>query len=134
MRKFEKQRNGLYLLKIDFDDSYTSTGILKCCATYGIQGFWYDHQFSEDYWREYGCPDLYADEETYLKYLEWDIREVLRIGKANNKSVVVAITNSEQKIVTKLFKEIGFRSTNWISRPIGDNNPKIKIHTYYLAE
>lgn len=134
MREFNKQPNGLYLLKINFEESYTSTGILRCCATYGIEGFWYDYQFKKDYWIDYGYPEGYADKETYLKYLEWDIKEVLRVGKLNNKSVVIAITNSDQKVVTKLFKEIGFKSTGWVSRPAGARNPKIKIHTYYLAE
>lgn len=133
MRKFKKQPNGLYLLGIDFDASYRDTGILKCCATYGIEGFWYDEQFRKDYWEDRDCLEYYADKRTYLKYLEWDIREVLRKGRVNNKSVVIAITNSEQEIVTKLFEKIGFQSTDWISRS-NRLGTKIKIHTYYLAE
>lgn len=106
---------------LDFSDSY----VANCCAMPAIEGFWFDN-------------GGFGGKKSELKYqndLEADLRDFIKGSQENNKALLCATTNSNQRIAMEVLRDVGFQCIGPLLRTkSGEKSPAVYLWYYILRE
>lgn len=89
------------------------SNVADCCATYAINGFPFDSDQIENHGK--------AAEELVRR-----LEVIEDIARKENKSILVATVNTEQKCSARALKEAGWQGTTWAER-IRPTETKVKL-------